>query len=74
MGLRLERGTVRVRLLLFASCLVLMSTLVMRASQAPVSQSGVPGFPMQPPVDCGGEPCEAVPAAFGRSSIVSCLA
>ena len=49
----------RVRLLLCAFSLVLLSTLVIRASQAPASQH-VPGFPMSPPTDCGGEPCDAV--------------
>ena len=37
-----------------------MSTLAMRASQAPESQSRVPGFPSQGALDCGGEPCDAV--------------
>lgn len=54
----------RLRLLLFACCLVMMSTLAMRASQAPVSQSRVPGFPTPPPLGCGGEPCDAVHRGF----------
>ncbi len=54
----------RLRLLLFACGLVLMSTLVMRASQVPASESQVPGFPMQHPIDCGGEPCDAVHRGF----------
>jgi cytochrome c peroxidase len=48
---------------MLASCLVLMSTLVMRA-QSPVSQSRVPGFPVHPQVDCGDEPCAAVHRGF----------
>jgi len=55
---------VKLRLLLFACCLVLMSTLVMRASQAPASESNVPGFPLQHPIECGGEPCDAVHRGF----------
>jgi cytochrome c peroxidase len=51
---------VRLRLLLLACGLMLMSTLVMRASQSSASQNQVPGFPAPPPVDCGNEPCEAV--------------
>lgn len=49
----------RPRLLLLACCLVLISTLVMRASQSPEFQSR-PGFPIEPSLDCGGEPCDAV--------------
>lgn len=49
----------RLRLLLAAGCLVLMSSLVMRASQSPGFQSR-PGFPVEPALDCGGEPCDAV--------------
>lgn len=49
----------RLRLLLLACCLVPMSTLVMRASQSPEFQSR-PGFPVQPALECGGEPCDAV--------------
>jgi cytochrome c peroxidase len=37
-----------------------MSTLAMRASQAPESQNRVPGFPTPRALDCGGEPCDAV--------------
>ena len=50
----------RLRLLLLACGLMLMSTLVMRASQSPATQNLVPGFPAPPPVDCGNEPCDAV--------------
>ena len=54
----------KLRLLLFACCLLLMSTLVMRASQAQASESKVPGFPLQHPIECGGEPCDAVHRGF----------
>ena len=54
----------KVRLVLFAGCLVLMSTLVMKANQSPASQNHVPGFPPLPPVDCAGEPCDAVHRGF----------
>jgi len=50
----------RLRLLLLACGLTLMSTLVIRASQSSASQNHVPGFPAPPPVDCGNEPCDAV--------------
>jgi cytochrome c peroxidase len=55
---------VKLRLLLAACCLVLTSTLAMRASQAPESQSRVPGFPAPPALDCGGEPCDAIARGF----------
>ena len=51
----------KVRFVLFACCLVLASSLVMRASQSP---NQVPGFPAQPPIDCGTEPCQAVHRGF----------
>jgi cytochrome c peroxidase len=47
-------------MLLFASCLVLMSTLAIKASQVPASASRVPGFPAPQPITCGGQPCGAV--------------
>jgi cytochrome c peroxidase len=47
-------------LLLLACCLMLTSTLAMRASQDPESQSRVPGFPAHRVLDCDGEPCDAV--------------
>jgi cytochrome c peroxidase len=50
--------------LLVACCLILTSTLAMKASQAPESQSRVPGFPVPPAFDCGGEPCGAVVRGF----------
>jgi cytochrome c peroxidase len=54
----------RLRLLSFCCSLVLMSTLVIKASQSAPPQSRVPGFPTQPPLDCGGEPCDAVQRGF----------
>ena len=50
----------KIRLLISACCLLLLSTLAITASQSPSAQMIVPGFPIQPPTDCGGEPCEAV--------------
>ena len=41
-----------------------MSTLAIKASQGPASESKVPGFPLQHPIDCGGEPCDAVHRGF----------
>lgn len=52
------------RLLVLGCCLVLMSTLVMKASQSSESQSRVPGFPTHPPVECGDEPCDRVHRGF----------
>jgi cytochrome c peroxidase len=51
---------VKIRLMISACCLLLLSTLAIRASQSPSPQMNVPGFPIQPPTDCGGEPCDAV--------------
>jgi cytochrome c peroxidase len=36
----------------------------MRASQAPESQSRVPGFPAAPAFECGGQPCDAIARGF----------
>jgi cytochrome c peroxidase len=56
---RRKERAVKLRLLLFAFGVMLMSTLVMKASQSSEFQSR-PGFPVEPALDCGGEPCDAV--------------
>jgi cytochrome c peroxidase len=58
-----KRGAVKLRLLLLACGLLLMSTLGMKASQSS-TPNRAPGFPTQPPLDCGAEPCDAVHRGF----------
>ena len=53
----------KLRLLLLACGLVLMSTLGTKASQS-TTLNRAPGFPQQPPLDCGVESCEAVHRGF----------
>jgi cytochrome c peroxidase len=47
------------RLSLLACGLILLSTLAIRANQTASLQT-VPGFPVRPPTDCAGEPCDTV--------------
>jgi len=58
---------VKLRLPLLACGLMLMSTLGMKATQSS-TQNRAPGFPIQPPVDCGAEPCDAVHRGFNAFS------
>jgi len=55
-----KEDIVKVHFPLLACGFVLVSSLAIRASQAPAAQARVPGFPVPPPVDCGSEPCDAV--------------
>lgn len=50
----------KLRLLLLACCLMLASTLAIRASQLPAPQQSVPGILSVPDLRCGSEPCDAV--------------
>jgi cytochrome c peroxidase len=58
--LQKREKAVKLHLLLLAGCLVLTSTLAMTAGEPAGFQSRVPGFPVQPALDCGAEPCDAV--------------
>jgi cytochrome c peroxidase len=56
--------TVKLRLVLAACCLFFVTTLAVKAAQSQGPQTHVPGFPILPPTDCGGEPCSAVHRGF----------